>query len=111
MDNRILKIDDLEIVWTERLAGGGHAQWAFERLQAERRDMVRAEGAIPATGSRSMGESDDACRNAVKAYLAETGTPDLDAPPVGIVAPHQHYNLAWALRRPYTRAQGATTKK
>jgi AmmeMemoRadiSam system protein B len=42
-----------------------------------------------------MGETEQACREAIEGYLQQTEAPDLPATAVGIVAPHLDYQRGW----------------
>jgi AmmeMemoRadiSam system protein B len=67
----------------------------FERLESELKQKLRAESSFPATSSRSMGETAEACREAIDGYFEQTEEPDLAAPAAGIVAPHLDYQRGW----------------
>ena len=67
----------------------------FERLEGDLRDRLRAQGAFPATTSRSMGDTAQACRRAMDQYFEQTEDPDLPGPATGIVAPHLDYQRGW----------------
>ncbi|MHC4416638.1 MAG: AmmeMemoRadiSam system protein B [Planctomycetota bacterium] len=79
------RLDDIGLLWGP----------TFERLEAELKDKLHAQGAFPATASRAMGDSIDACRKAIDAYIEQTEPPDLAQPAVGIVAPHLDYQRGW----------------
>ena len=67
----------------------------FERLEGDLRDRLRAQGAFPATTSKSMGDTEQACRQAMDKYFDQTENPDLPGPATGIVAPHLDYQRGW----------------
>jgi AmmeMemoRadiSam system protein B len=67
----------------------------FERLEGEIREKLRTEKVFPATASRSLGETAEACRETIEDYLEQTEPPDLPASAVGIVAPHLDYQRGW----------------
>jgi AmmeMemoRadiSam system protein B len=67
----------------------------FEQMEAKRRERLAAEGAFPIRGSRMLGEDEAACRRALDRYFRDTEDPELDARPIGIVAPHLDYDRGW----------------
>ncbi|MHC4427767.1 MAG: AmmeMemoRadiSam system protein B [Planctomycetota bacterium] len=79
------RLDEIGLLWGP----------TFERMEAELKHKPESEGAFPATASRSLGETDEACREAIAGYLSQTEDPELDAPAIGIVAPHLDYPRGW----------------
>ena len=67
----------------------------FERLEAQLKDKLHAQGAFPPTASRAMGDTEAQCRKAIEGYLQQTDPSDLTAPAIGIVAPHLDYERGW----------------
>ncbi len=67
----------------------------FERLEDDLKERLRSQGAFPATSSRSMGDTEQACRQAIDEYFEQTEDPDLPGPAIGIVAPHLDYQRGW----------------
>lgn len=67
----------------------------FEELEAQMMERLKFKGSFPPTASQSMGADKDACRAAIEKYFAETEDPELEAPPIGIVAPHLDYQRGW----------------
>ncbi len=67
----------------------------FEKMEADRWEMLQAEGAFPATGSSMLGEDETACRTAIDSYFDQTEDPELEDPIVGLVAPHLDYERGW----------------
>jgi AmmeMemoRadiSam system protein B len=67
----------------------------FEALEAQLKERIQAERAFPAAASQSMGDSSDACREAIDGYFEQTEAPDLPTAAVGIVAPHLDYQRGW----------------
>ncbi len=79
------RLDHLGLLWGP----------TFERLEAELKKKLDAESTFPATTSRSMGDSPEACRRAIDGYLEQTDPPDLTALAAGIIAPHLDYERGW----------------
>jgi AmmeMemoRadiSam system protein B len=79
------RLDEVGLLWGP----------TFERMESDLKEKLRAEQAFPATASRSMGETADACRQAIEGYLEQTESPDLPGRAVGIVAPHLDYPRGW----------------
>ncbi len=67
----------------------------FERLENELKERLEDEGAFPPAATKSLGEDEQACRDAINDYLEQTDDPELEAPPIGIVAPHLDYERGW----------------
>jgi AmmeMemoRadiSam system protein B len=67
----------------------------FERLEGEIKEKLQTEKVFPATASRALGETEEACRETIEDYLRQTDPPDLPASAVGIVAPHLDYQRGW----------------
>jgi AmmeMemoRadiSam system protein B len=67
----------------------------FEGLEAKLKEKLETDRAFPATASGTMGETSEACREAIEGYFEQTEPPDLPAPAVGIVAPHLDYQRGW----------------
>ena len=67
----------------------------FDKLEAERWDGLKGAGAFPARASASLGEDEDACREALSGWFEETEDPELEQPPLAIVAPHLDYQRGW----------------
>jgi len=79
------RLDDVGLLWGP----------TFERLETQLKEKIEAERAFPATASRTMGDTEEACRAAIEDYFAQTEAPDLPIPAVGIVAPHLDYQRGW----------------
>ena len=79
------RLDDIGLLWGP----------TFERMEGELKQKLESQGSFPVTASRSMGETDADCRQAIEGYLEQTEDPDLEAPAIGIVAPHLDYPRGW----------------
>lgn len=79
------KLDEVGLLWGP----------TFERLERQLRSKLEADGAFPATASRSMGQDAEVCRKAIEGYMDQTEDPELAAPAIGIVAPHLDYQRGW----------------
>ncbi len=66
-----------------------------ERLEAELLEKVRTHQAFPPMASMSLGAEADAARKAIDGFFEQTEDPELDAAPIGIVAPHLDYQRGW----------------
>ncbi|MHC4826729.1 MAG: AmmeMemoRadiSam system protein B, partial [Planctomycetota bacterium] len=79
------RLDEVGLLWGP----------TFERLETKLKEKIQADRAFPATASRSLGDTADACREALEDYFEQTEAPDLPGPAVGIVAPHLDYQRGW----------------
>jgi len=79
------RLDDVGLLWGP----------TYERLEDDLRRRLKDQGAFPAMASRSMGEDEDACRQAIDSYVEQTEPPDLEATAVAVVAPHLDYQRGW----------------
>lgn len=66
-----------------------------EELEKQQLDRIRAEGAFPVNAAMSLGQTEQACREKIDSYFAESEDPELDGAPIGIVAPHLDYERGW----------------
>ncbi|MHC4082089.1 MAG: hypothetical protein ACYSU2_12295, partial [Planctomycetota bacterium] len=71
------RLDEVGLLWGP----------TFERLETKLKEKIQADRAFPATASRSLGDTADACREALEDYFEQTEAPDLPGPAGGIVAP------------------------
>ena len=79
------RLDDAGLLWGP----------TFERLEDDLKERLRSQGAFPASASKSMGDTEQACRKAIDQYFEDTEDPELPGPTVGIVAPHLDYQRGW----------------
>lgn len=81
----------------------------FEKLEQDLKVKLAERGAIPAYIAYStLGQTADACRNKLDEFFAQTEDPELDAPAVGIIAPHLDYPRGWPnYAAAYRTLQGA----
>ncbi len=79
------RLDDVGLLWGP----------TFERLETGLRERLKSEGKFPAMASRSLGDTDEDCRRAIEGYLEQTESPELEAPAIGVVAPHLDYQRGW----------------
>jgi AmmeMemoRadiSam system protein B len=79
------RLDEVGLLWGP----------TFERLESRLKEKLKAERTFPATSSRAMGETTEACRQAIEGYLDQTEAADLPAAAMGIVAPHLDYQRGW----------------
>ncbi len=67
----------------------------FDKLESDLKSSLEERGAFAAGASASMGQDDDTCRRRIESYFEQTEDPELDARPVGIIAPHLDYDRGW----------------
>lgn len=67
----------------------------FEGLENKAKADLDEAGAFAPRASLSLGEDEAACHAKIEEYFAETEDPELDAAPIGIVAPHLDYDRGW----------------
>jgi hypothetical protein len=67
----------------------------YEQLEAALMDKVRGQAAFPAMSSASLGNDAAVCRKAIDGFFAQTEDPELESPPIAIVAPHLDYQRGW----------------
>lgn len=79
------RLDEIGLLWGP----------TFERLENELKERLEDEGAFPPSATKSLGEDEQACRDAINDYLEQTDDPELEATPIGIVAPHLDYERGW----------------
>ena len=79
------RLDDAGLLWGP----------TFERIEDDLKERLRAQGAFPASASKSMGDTEQACREAIDQYFEQTEDPELPGPVIGIVAPHLDYQRGW----------------
>ncbi len=79
------RLDEVGLLWGP----------TFEGLETRLKEKIQAERAFPATASRTMGDTMEACREAIEEYFEQTEAPDLPLPAMGIVAPHLDYQRGW----------------
>jgi len=79
------RLDDAGLLWGP----------TFERIEDDLKERLRAQGAFPASASKSMGDTEQECRKAIDQYFEQTEDPELPGPAIGIVAPHLDYQRGW----------------
>lgn len=67
----------------------------YEGLEAQLLEKLKERGAFPPAASISLGQDESACRTALDEYFSEAEDPELESPPIGIVAPHLDYPRGW----------------
>ena len=67
----------------------------FEKLETQAQERLQTQGAFPANASLALGQDADACRRAIEGYFEQTEDPEIEGPPIGIVAPHLDYERGW----------------
>ena len=67
----------------------------FEKLEAQAREKLQAEGAFPVRATMNLGSTEQECRSALKEYFQQTEDPELEGSLAGIVAPHLDYERGW----------------
>ncbi len=93
----LFKVDAKIIIDLANRLDGVGLLWGptFERMETELKDKLRAEGYLPITASGMLGTDPEACRKQLQEWLDQTEDPELDAPAIGIVAPHLDYQRGW----------------
>ncbi|MFO0875464.1 MAG: AmmeMemoRadiSam system protein B [Phycisphaerales bacterium] len=82
----VRRLDEIGLLWGP----------TFERLEADLRDRLATAGAFPVgqqEGTDHPGA--DAVRAAIDEWLSQSDDPELEAPAIGIVAPHLDYPRGW----------------
>ncbi len=68
----------------------------FETLEQQLKDRLAGQGAIPAyIASAGMGQTAEACREAMDRWFEQTEDPELDGEVAGLIAPHLDYARGW----------------
>lgn len=67
----------------------------FEKLEDECKARLAETGLFPVSASSLMGKDEQECRRAIEEYLDQTEDPELEAPMIGLVAPHLDYERGW----------------
>jgi MEMO1 family protein len=67
----------------------------FENIETQIQQRLQEQGAFPANASASMGADEKTCRGAIEEYFKQTEDPEIEGPPLGIVAPHLDYQRGW----------------
>jgi AmmeMemoRadiSam system protein B len=67
----------------------------FEQLESQRLASLQEAGVFPARTSTTLGDDDEACREALGSFFEQTEDPELEETVVGIVAPHLDFQRGW----------------
>ena len=66
-----------------------------DRMEAELKDKLHADGTFPMRHSRALGDNTDAARTRLRQWMHDTEDPEIDGTIRGLIVPRLDFNALW----------------